>query len=448
MALRFMRACGCSLLLVACGSHLPADPAADASPVGDAVTLPDAAIPISCGSGPEGPGGEHDPSYSGVPAPLDGSSGSVVLPLLDGSVLAIGGGRVGPEIGLLFTRLLPDGSPDPSFGNAGSVLSFDYHDSWDAVLVPDGRIYVLTTRWGSTGTGIAGFLSDGTIDPTFADAGWLDLWTPMYFAPRKLAVQGSGLVVLGFFAQPEPHDEFSLLRLLADGSLDGSFGGGGVVSSSVSRATRIQPLDLAIDESGHVWAFLTATGLDGGQHSALAALRFHSDGTPDTTYGVGGQAVVDTFPYYASTTGATIDCGGRAIFGGAYQPESGLPRLGAFRLTPAGTIDHTFGFNGLASAEPENFYSPADVAVAPDGSILVAADVGITTSYQPVVMRFFESGDVDVDFGASGLAIGTSGHFDSLSVATDGMIYTAGYTWSFSTPTGGPGVMQVQRFLP
>ena len=88
------------------------------------------------------------------------------IPDLDGFIITGGGDT--------FTRLMPDGSEDLTFGNNGTlVLPIDSTKS-DSQMLADGRFLATTSYYGedlNLPAEIRRFDSDGTLDKTFADNG-------------------------------------------------------------------------------------------------------------------------------------------------------------------------------------------------------------------------------------------------------------------------------------
>lgn len=87
----------------------------------------------------------------------------------DGSLLIGGSVLVFEDLGI--AKLLPDGTPDPSFGNAGLVTLDIEHGEFlvDLAALADGRIIVAGR--GDAGTTLAALQPNGAIDPTFGTAG-------------------------------------------------------------------------------------------------------------------------------------------------------------------------------------------------------------------------------------------------------------------------------------
>ncbi len=179
----------------------------------------------------------------------------------------------------------------------------------------------------------------------------------------------------------------------------------------------------------------------------VVAARFHSSGTPDLGFGVGGRVVTDLgdptdtaagivlFPppggYNASPDAAVLLAGSNAAdMVVVYHGPVGEPTGSDSRLFRSGhlTVD-------LSGPEPA---SGRAVAVQPDGKAVIAGsgDVGV------VVARVTSQGRLDPSFGRNGVARAFFGRSEVSAVAVqpDGRILVAAVVWA-----AGTGVL---RLLP
>jgi len=117
----------------------------------------------------------QDAEFRRLQVDLDGSI------ILLGSELAPTSSSLNP-IGCFVTRLLPEGSPDPAFGSNGTVEvtqpNGDPFICKDSLLLSDGSILVLGS-WPSD-EDVIKLLPDGTLDPSFGIGGMLELTTESF----------------------------------------------------------------------------------------------------------------------------------------------------------------------------------------------------------------------------------------------------------------------------
>jgi uncharacterized delta-60 repeat protein len=170
------------------------------------------------------------------------------------------------------------------------------------------------------------------------------------------------------------------------GKLDPAFGNQGIV---VTPNTTAQVAALQTD--GKI--LVGGSALNNQNFVEPAVARYNTDGTLDSSFGNHGIEVLK-------------GNNGAPVFGIAVQPDGKI--LGAspaeldlqvFRLNTDGSLDTTFGTNGIASFRPLTFsfgQTPGGLVVMSDAKILMAAD---TTA-----ARLLSDGELDSTFGNGGLA--------------------------------------------
>jgi uncharacterized delta-60 repeat protein len=143
-------------------------------------------------------------------------------------------------------RYWPDGRPDPTFGSGGA-LTLDASVGADLVVQPDGRLLLVGTVDATPPTAPPGTITelsvlrldpDGTPDETFGDHGTVNLSvtarTTTFGDPGRdtgaaLALQPDGRIVVAGAAGIASRN-FAVARLLADGTPDTEFTDTGVMT--------------------------------------------------------------------------------------------------------------------------------------------------------------------------------------------------------------------------
>lgn len=122
------------------------------------------------------------------------------------------------------------------------------------------------------------------------------------------------------------------MRYRANGSLDPSFGKGGIDVTSITGS----PAAVTVQTDGKILAM--------GNFTRPIVVRFNSNGTLDRTFGTNGIAAIN---FSGELTAIVLQPNGRIVMG-ADGGSSTRPRVGLVRLLSNGRLDSTFGSGGFA----------------------------------------------------------------------------------------------------
>jgi uncharacterized delta-60 repeat protein len=311
------------------------------------------------------------------------------------------------------------GTLDPTFGSGGKVTT-DFGGTGAAArtvaVQTDGKIIVagLAVINGAVDFALSRYTSDGTLDTSFGTGGTV---TTAFDFPgnfdRVFTVvrQPDGKFVAVGSTVMNPFANFALVRFNPDGTLDASFGTGGIVTTdfgvSAEATSAVVQADGKIVAAGYA-------NLNGGQSFALA--RYNSNGTLDTTFGTGGKmgTAFDSGGFsYAQAFSVAVQPDGRIVAAGYAEIGACLfngLELPCFDLALArydsnGSLDASFGTGGRVTTD---FASPNDqaksVAVQLDGKIVVAGEASpfINRGFDFALARYNSNGTLDTTFGTSG----------------------------------------------
>ena len=179
-----------------------------------------------------------------------------------------------------------------------------------------------------------------------------------------------------------------------NGVLDASFNSTGKVNSSNETANSI-----CVDKDMKTLVL----GHDRNSSTKNIFLsRYNSNGTLDNSFGSAGQFKYDVNPDYdygrcvkALSNGKYLICGQNSA--GSYF------RAFVLRVNNNGTIDNTFGNNGVLIINPNNFNCDAwAMEVAPSGSIYLAGYMTVSTVLKSAVWKVTPNGALDNRFGQIG----------------------------------------------
>ncbi|MGB7159291.1 MAG: SdrD B-like domain-containing protein [Tepidisphaeraceae bacterium] len=275
--------------------------------------------------------------------------------------------------------LFSSASLDPAFGSSGVTYAGVFGIT-ATTIYEDGRILAMAhssfsfvsenvefVRFMANGTRDASFGMNGRVVTTFADH--VDLYDHGLSA---VAIQPDGKIVAGGWVavRPSSTQRFALARYNADGTPDLTFGTGGYIVELGDHAASFCTT-LTIQPDGRILA--AGTRYEGGPDFVLH--RYNSDGSTDTSFGSRsangvrtGRVSFDVFGFDDHAEDIALQPDGAILVGGRSQIIRQSNYRYAYtvvRFTPSGDLDRTF-----AGINDEGWHN-ADLALAPDGSILV-----------------------------------------------------------------------------
>jgi uncharacterized delta-60 repeat protein len=241
---------------------------------------------------------------------------------------------------------------------------------------------------------------------------------------RSLVLVLGLLVVLtgcgtgGDHHDPEPVP--SATPLPRPGTIDAGFGiGGFAVTGFPGDAADDVAYAVAVQPDGKIVA--AGSTASSGDAPQFAVARYLPHGTLDPTFGDDGRVLPIVGVPGIATDVAVAPDGTIVVVG------DGGPGFVVVRLGPDGRQDESFGEGGAASSP--GFITEADLAIQPDGKILVAGTVFGQSTTMLGVVRYQADGTLDATFGDHGVAasgIGPSNDARALLLQPDGTILVGG----------------------
>jgi len=259
-------------------------------------------------------------------------------------------------------------------------------------------VFALTTTLASSPLLMA---QAGTLDPTFGTGGIVTTPNTTTFCEQitscSIAIQSDGKIVVagGATVSSNGAQEGALARYTTTGSLDTTFGTGGLVLQSLVDGGVFS--GLAIQSDGKILTVAPDNDFK------LAVFRYNSNGTPDTTFGTDGIASVTVSLVF--TTGPLALLPDGKILATANNT--------LVRLTSSGQLDTSFGTGGLAP-----IVNSGALGLIPGGKILMTSS---STFAVGGVARYNASGSLDTTFGVVGQAP-SFGPAAALAILSDGKI--------------------------
>ena len=341
-----------------------------------------------------------------------------------------------------------DGDLDPTFGTGGKVMT-DFNHSTDiayaVALQSDGKLVAAGTTYtnndySNEDFAIARYNANGTLDTTFGVNGKVTTDFPGLAAVAfAVVVQPDGkiLVAGGAFPNFVFLGDFELARYNPDGSLDTSFGTGGIVTTSFPFQGSYA-FALALQSDGKIIAagtdFVNFSSED-SSNTDFALARYNPDGTPDTTFGNGGQVTTDFAGFNDDAFSVLIQADGKLVAVGSAKNPANFYDFAAVRYLANGTIDTSFGSGGKVRTDFgfAGFDQARSAALQPDGKIVAAGftifNNGLSQPF--AVARYNSNGTLDTTFDSDGKLLIDFGSFDQSAyrvlLQPDGKIVTVGY---------------------
>ncbi|MCY1078142.1 hypothetical protein [Archangium lansingense] len=244
----------------------------------------------------------------------------------------------------------------------------------------------------------------GTLDPSFGSGGVVTTdFSGGAEQIEDLAIQRDGrIVTVGSTRNTLTNNtNVALMRYLEDGRLDPSFGEGGRVTTDfggtdVARAVAIQP------DGKLVIAGFTTTS---APRDVFLVARYLKDGRLDTSFGTGGWTTIDFGGHIVSLAhDVGIQPNGRIVVAGLTLDARSSYDFAIARLRKDGSLDPSFGSGGTVNVD---FSGGADFGLAmsilPGCRIVVAGSAAVPGSGDDyAAIRLRPDGTLDPSFGTSG----------------------------------------------
>lgn len=326
----------------------------------------------------------------------------------DGKIVVGSGDRI--------ERYDTTGALDPAFGVAGVSILADFV-AFTIAIQPDGKILVGgldDTITQDRAFQLVRFDGTGALDPTFGTGGSVTMqigsgWDSIL----DIHVEADGRILVGGRSLSAP----VLARYLADGTLDPTFGVGGLVIDPSSEGSGVASFERTATHILATWGHV-----DGTSYVA----RFLPDGTLDTSFGSGGNAGVS-----GSVRAIAVQAAGHIVgVGATLDADTQVARLEA-----TGGLDASFGDGGMVVHQLGGLKLEAHGSVAQvDGKILLVGDSEgghPFTDEVLTVVRYGPDGDVDSTFGTGGAVLlpieGDETKGEAVVVQADGKVVVVGW---------------------
>ena len=312
-------------------------------------------------------------------------------------------------------RYTPDGDLDNSFNGTGKqITNIGGTDQADAVAIQvDQKILAAGTS--DNNFALVRYNTDGSLDGSFGTGGIVTTTFGVASSEtgRDIAIQNDGKIIL----VGNSDADFAIARYLDNGNLDPLFSGDGKQTADLGGSD--YGFGVAIQGDGNI----VVVGMSSGD---IALVRFTPNGALDNTFGNLGIQITDIVGTDYGYDVAIQKDHKIVVAGICYGVGSGDFTLVLYNQN--GTIDTTFNGIGWRFSNFNSQDAAKSLLIHPDGTYIAAGASG----YYPAVTRIMPNGSMDHTFGLFGkantIALGFQAYGEEVALQMDGKIVVAGYT--------------------
>lgn len=325
---------------------------------------------------------------------------------------------------------------DPEFGFGGfNIHNYSSMDDESTAIVQDSEgSYLIACHSEIFGSGqvvISKFTSEGLLDLSFDDAGVSTyVFNNFDVYVSNILIQPDGKILVSGNVEIEDNNwDLFILRKNADGSNDSSFGSGGAVTFDIGPDDE-NIIGLDLDDSGNI--YLSGEIDNASDNDDVLLMKFNSLGNIDTSFGEEGIVRLAIGNGDDQGRHLVLQEDGKIVVSG-YLDTGDNDDLLLMRFNENGSPDSNFGNNGtVITTVGENDDKSWRVKIQGDGKILHAGTTEILDNeWQAVIVRYLPDGTLDTTFGNNGISspyFGPGGEsFNDFQILENGRIICIGY---------------------
>jgi uncharacterized delta-60 repeat protein len=225
----------------------------------------------------------------------------------------------------------------------------------------------------------------GSLDTTFGKSGMVT--TPIgsgNAVAHALGIQSDGKIVAAGSSNNIGNDDFTLVRYNTDGSFDTTFGTGGIVTTTIGSDAYAQALGIQTDGK-----IVAAGDYYNGSNYEFALVRYTADGSLDTTFGTGGIVTTTIGSGNAWANALGIQTDGKIVAAG-YSYNSSNDDFSLVRYNADGSLDTTFGTGGIVTTAIGSGNAGANaLGIQTDGKIVAAGQSSNGSNEDFILVRYW-----------------------------------------------------------
>jgi uncharacterized delta-60 repeat protein/LPXTG-motif cell wall-anchored protein len=308
----------------------------------------------------------------------------------DGKILVAGWSDPVATWDFVVARYNANGSLDTTFDTDGKVVTDIGTNSVDniysVVVQSDGKIVV--AGWSNAG-GRADFVvvrynTNGSLDTTFDTDGKVitDIGTNRFDFAYSAVLQADGKIVVAGNSDAGGTYDFVVVRYNTNGSLDTTFDSDGKVTTNIGTSSADYGSSVVVQSDGKI---VVAGFSDLGSTQNLVLVRYNTNGSLDTTFDSDGKAISDIGSSDTDRpNSAVLQADGKIVVAG-FSNTGGSNNFVVVRFNSNGSFDTTFGIDGKVSTDigTNSGDQARSIVLQSDGKIVVAgiSDAGGSDNY-------------------------------------------------------------------
>lgn len=361
----------------------------------------------------------------------------------DGMIVAAGSADNGTERLFFVMRTFPDGSFDPSFNGMGYlVVDFDvfnsnYNSASDLVILPDGKILVVGTSRlaGDNDFAMVRLKANGSIDSTFGTFGKLTFYLTAGGAEQNaysVALDADGNYLVGGYTGPLAGPmKFLVLKVTPSAGIASSWGAGGYVTADGSANSEFLQDLIVLQDGRLLGGGISYDPSTGGKDFVLVMMK--ADGTLDNSFSSDGRVTTHFLGNNDYCNALAQQPDGKIVAAGTAGSLSSGTELAIARYNLTGNLDLTFDTDGKVTTNVDgggNDEELRDLVIQPDGKLL-ACGYSVDIGTRALLARYETNGALDPSFGVGGLVLSdlspTGDHFFGIAMQPDLKVVACGY---------------------
>ncbi|MFZ5629541.1 MAG: hypothetical protein ACOY5B_10465 [Spirochaetota bacterium] len=252
-----------------------------------------------------------------------------------------------------------------------------------------GSTDITATLFGIPGSVTVHVPAPGSLDQTFGSGGLVTNAMGSNNYANATALQADGKILIAGYNG----SAFLVSRYNVDGSADGSFGSGGFVTTAFSFQDSAS--SIAVQGDGKIVAAGIAM-----TNNDFAVARYNSDGSLDTTFNGTGK-VTTSFGTNDSGMATAIQSDGKIVVAG-HTETGGVGDMAVARYNTNGSLDTSFNGTGRLTININGYDVGGAVALQSDGKIIVAGAATGCCGFDFAVARINPNGSLDTSFNGTG----------------------------------------------